>query len=351
MGKGITFAINIIIPLLSAFVVSTLITRWLVPFLKRIKTTQHIHEDVPDSHQLKSGTPTMGGVGIILGVFVGCTAAMLHMQFSWNMLMILFVVLVFGLVGFLDDYKKVVNRRNLGLTALQKLVLQILLALGVAIYYVYVARMGTHILIPFTWQSVNIGRWMVVLLAFVMVAMVNSVNLTDGLDGLAAGVSTVVCVFFPIISNLGLSLLHLNQGKMPEGFQIDSNVDTMYFAATAGACLGFLIYNRHPAKIFMGDTGSLSLGGGIAAAAIFIRMELMLPILGLIYVLEALSVIIQVGSYKLRKGKRVFKMAPIHHHFELSGWSERKVVFVFIGTSLLISLTAVAVIIVEVMVN
>lgn len=347
MNNELNFSVNIIIPLLSSLIVTALVTKMLIPFLKKVKTTQQIHDDAPDSHQLKSGTPTMGGLAIILGIIVGCGAAMLRMHFSLNMLTILFIVVVFGMVGFLDDYTKVAKKRNLGLTAREKLGFQIIAAFGVAFYYVYIVKMGTHILIPFSWQSVNIGLWMIPLLAFIMVAMVNSVNLTDGLDGLAASISTVVCVFFPVIANMGLSLLHFQRGDMGSNFEIDSNVDTMFFAAAAGACLGFLIYNRYPARIFMGDTGSLALGGGIAAAAIFIRMELMLPILGLIYVIEALSVIIQVASFKLRKGKRVFKMAPIHHHFELSGWSERKVVTVFISCSLLISATAVIVVIIQ----
>ncbi|MDR3072454.1 MAG: phospho-N-acetylmuramoyl-pentapeptide-transferase [Clostridiales Family XIII bacterium] len=341
---GLELITTSLIPLLAAALVSMLITWRLIPFLKKVRSTQTIHEDAPDSHNKKSGTPTMGGVAIILGIMVGCAIAVFLVKMSLNLLVILGVLLSFGLVGFLDDYTKVAKRRNLGLTAKQKIAFQLGVSLFVALYYVFVAQMGTKILIPFVWKSVDIGYFMIPYIMFIMVAMVNAVNLTDGLDGLAAGVSTILSLFFPIICILGMHLsFNLLSGPESATAILNSTMDAMFFFSLAGACLGFLVFNRHPAKIFMGDTGSLALGGGIAAAAIFTRMELFLPIIGLLFVLEALSDIIQVAYFKISKGKRIFKMAPLHHHFELSGWSETKVVSVFTGITLLLCLISVGV--------
>jgi phospho-N-acetylmuramoyl-pentapeptide-transferase len=327
-----------------AFIATALVTKQLIPFLKRVKSTQTIHEDVPENHQAKSGTPTMGGIAIIIGIVAGCAAAMAIVEFSLNLIVILLVVVVFGLVGFLDDVQKVINKRNLGLTARQKILLQFAAALVIALYYVYVADLGTNIVVPFVWKSVDVGLWIIPYIVFVMVAMVNAVNLTDGLDGLAAGITTTVSLFFPVFTVLGLALGgNVILGAAEGTLILNGVVDAMFFASLAGACLGFLIFNKHPAKIFMGDTGSLALGGGVAVAAIFTHMELLLPIAGLIFVLEALSVVLQVGSYKLRHGKRIFKMAPLHHHYELSGWPERKVVTVFISITLVLSVAITAV--------
>jgi phospho-N-acetylmuramoyl-pentapeptide-transferase len=278
---------------------------------------------------------------------------MLLIKFSANTGIVLLVTIVFGFVGFLDDYTKINKRRNLGLTARQKIAFQIVVSLFVALYYVYVADMGTEILIPFLWKHVDLGLFIIPYIMFIMIAMVNSVNLTDGLDGLAGGVSAMLSLFFPIMTLLAMCLgYEAISSAAFTGIATDGTaagigimnivLDSLFFASVAGACLGFLIFNRHPAKIFMGDTGSLAIGGGIATAAIFVHMELFLPIVGLIFVLEALSDIIQVTSYKLRHGKRVFKMAPLHHHFELSGWSEKKVVTVFIGVTLMLCILSVA---------
>ncbi|MDR2157464.1 MAG: phospho-N-acetylmuramoyl-pentapeptide-transferase [Clostridiales Family XIII bacterium] len=341
---GFALALDFLIPLSVALCVTAVVTRALIPFFRRMKTTQIIHEDVPDAHRQKEGTPTMGGAAILAGLISGCAAAMISARFSVDTAVILTVALIFGFVGFLDDYTKVTRRRNLGLTAKQKIALQLFVALGVALYCVYVADTGTEILIPFLWTRVDIGLWIIPYIIFIVVSMVNSVNLTDGLDGLAGGVTTVLSLFYPVLAILAMTLTEV---RVPDDLQVfvitDHLLDTTFFSALAGACIGFLIYNRHPARIFMGDTGSLAIGGGIATAALLLGMELFLPIMGLIFVVEALSDIIQVASYKLRKGKRVFKMAPLHHHFELSGWSEQRVVGVFIGVTFLLGAVSVAV--------
>jgi phospho-N-acetylmuramoyl-pentapeptide-transferase len=322
-------ALSLAIPFAVSLVCTALVTARLIPWLKRVKSTQEIYELAPEEHRRKSGTPTMGGIAILCGTAAGCVAAMICLGFSSSLLFMLGITLVFGGVGMLDDLKKITKRQNLGLRARQKLALQIVIALACAIYYVVVADMGTYIILPFAWKAVNIGPWMFAYIAFVIVAAVNAVNLTDGLDGLASSVSFVVSVFFPIFALLGFSLSLLKNGELAIVAISRNMTDTMIFPALAGACIGFLVYNRYPAKIFMGDTGSLAIGGGIAVGAIFAHMELLLPIAGVVFVIEALSDIIQVGSYKLRNGKRVFKMAPLHHHFELSGWHEKKVVTVF----------------------
>ncbi|MDR0852381.1 MAG: phospho-N-acetylmuramoyl-pentapeptide-transferase [Clostridiales Family XIII bacterium] len=346
--SGLTLTMNMLLSLLSALLVTALITWRLIPFLKRQKTTQVIYDEAPERHKQKSGTPTMGGIAIICGILIGCLVAMLLVRFSANMGITLLVTVVFGLVGFLDDYTKINKKRNLGLTAKQKIALQLVVSLFVALYYVYVADLGTEILIPFLWKRIDIGLFIIPYIMFVMIAMVNSVNLTDGLDGLAGGVSTMLALFFPAITILGMNLGYgILTGTETGSELMNVMLDAMFFAALAGACLGFLIFNRHPAKIFMGDTGSLAIGGGISVAAIFVHMELFLPIVGLIFVLEALSDIIQVSSYRLRHGKRVFKMAPLHHHFELSGWSEKKVVTVFVGVTLFCAALSVATIMIQ----
>jgi phospho-N-acetylmuramoyl-pentapeptide-transferase len=343
------------LPLFSALVVTAVFTWQLIPFLKKVRSTQSIHEDVPDSHHKKSGTPTMGGLAIIIGLIFGCIIYMVISGFSQTILITISATVLFGLVGFIDDYFKVINKRNLGLRAKQKMALQIAIGLAVAIYYVYAAKMGTEIIIPFTWKSVDIGLFIIPYIIFIVVAMVNSVNLTDGLDGLAGGITTIVCMFYPLFIILGVSMsVHSIIGAYV-GYEsgyvllLDGSKDIGYFAALAGACLGFLIFNRNPAKIFMGDTGSLALGGGIAVAAIFSHMELLLPIAGLVFVLEALSDIIQVSYFKLTHGKRVFKMAPLHHHFELSGWKETKVVGVFIGFTICLCVLLLTVMLVQIM--
>jgi len=329
-----------------SLVVTAAVTAALIPALKRAKSTQEIYELAPEEHKQKSGTPTMGGIAILCGVAAGSVTAMIELGFSGNLLFILCVMLVVGGIGMIDDMKKITKRQNLGLRARHKLILQIVIAIACAVYYVFVANMGTWIIIPFVWKAVNIGPWMFPYLVFIIVAVVNAVNLTDGLDGLASGTSFVVAIFYPIFASLGFAAALIKNGELVINNISSNPTDAMIFPAIAGACIGFLFFNRYPAKIFMGDTGSLALGGGLSVGAIFSHMELLLPIAGFIFLIEVLSDIIQVGSYKLRKGKRVFKMAPLHHHFELSGWHEKKVVTVFVTvTVVLCAICAVSLII------
>jgi len=340
-------ALSLAIPFAVSLVVTAVITAALIPYLKRVKSTQEIYELAPEEHKQKSGTPTMGGVAMLCGIAAGCLAAMLVIGFSVTLVLILAMTLIFGGIGMLDDLKKITKQQNLGLRARHKLLLQIILGLAFALYFVLIADMGTYIILPFVWKTVNIGFWMYPYIVFIIVAMANAVNLTDGLDGLASGTSFGVSIFFPIFALLGFTL-SLVKDDTPVIETISRNMtDAMIFPAIAGACIGFLFFNRHPARIFMGDTGSLALGGGLAVGAICARMELLLPIVGFIFVLEAVSVILQVGSYKLRKGKRIFKMAPLHHHFELSGWREKKVVSVFVSVTFIICAICTAVLIVQ----
>ncbi|MCL2111132.1 MAG: phospho-N-acetylmuramoyl-pentapeptide-transferase [Clostridiales bacterium] len=340
-------ALSVAIPFAVSLVVTAVVTALLIPFLKRIKSTQAIYELAPEEHKQKSGTPTMGGIGILCGTAAGCVAAVIVLGAMSNLLFILAITLVFGGIGMIDDMKKITKRQNLGLKARHKLVLQIVIALACVLYYLYAADMGTYIILPFVWNVVDIGPWIYPYMIFIIVAMVNSVNLTDGLDGLASGTSFVVAIFFPVFALLGFSLSLTGGGEVVIEGVSRSMVDAMIFPALAGACIGFLIFNRHPAKIFMGDTGSLALGGGLSAGAIFTHVELFLPLAGFVFVAEALSDIIQVGSYKLRNGKRVFKMAPLHHHFELSGWHEKKVVAAFVTVTLVMCVVCTVVLVLQ----
>ena len=295
-------------------------TRLLIPVLKKMRTGQAIREDGPSSHLAKSGTPTMGGAAIIAAVVITC---LLMGTVSAEMVIILVTFLLFGLLGFLDDYIKVVKKHNLGLRAWQKFLLQVVISMIAAVYQSSVSVFGTMVRIPAINGFYDFGVWYIPFIVFVIVAMANSVNLTDGLDGLAAGVTSITALFFAVTG----SMLGLFAGGN-------------FCAALTGACLGFLIFNRNPAKVFMGDTGSLALGGGLAAAAIVMGMELYLPIVGFVYVAEALSVIVQVASFKTT-GRRVFRMAPVHHHFELSGMPEKKVVMIFWAATLIFCLAGV----------
>jgi phospho-N-acetylmuramoyl-pentapeptide-transferase len=229
----------------------------------------------------------------------------------------------FGLIGFFDDYLKVIKKVNLGLRAYQKFGLQIIISVALAVFLSNYSSGSTNVFIPIADVYIDFGIWYIPFIVFAVLAMTNAVNLTDGLDGLASGVTAFVTLFFAVA---GLS------------FGVASGA---YFsAAVCGACLGFLVFNKNPAKVFMGDTGSLALGGALAMISVLVNQELLLLLIGLVFVIETLSVILQVGSFKLRK-KRIFKMSPIHHHFELSGWSEWKVVLVFWSTGLVMALIAV----------
>jgi phospho-N-acetylmuramoyl-pentapeptide-transferase len=319
VALNFTDILRIIATMAAACAVTALLTRAMIPIMKRINAGQSIREDGPESHRSKSGTPTMGGVAIVIGAIAGFFTLS---KLTADIFVMLLTFAGYAALGFFDDYVKVRMKRNLGLTAVQKFALQVLIAAGITIYQFQSPGNTTDIYVPFINKNLDFGIFYIPFVIFVIVAMVNSVNLTDGLDGLASGVTAMVALCMAFAGGL---------------FS-----DSAFFSASlCGACLGFLLFNRHPAKIFMGDTGSLALGGGLAAVSVILRLELILPIVGFVYVLETLSVVIQVGSYKLR-GKRVFRMAPLHHHFELCGWSERRVVLSFWGATALTSLCAVA---------
>ena len=301
--------ISIGIIMLISFIISVVITKVEIPVLKR-KAGQNIREDGPQSHLSKAGTPSMGGIAIIIAASLTTIgAAVMGKIDGLGCAIILLVFLGFGLIGFFDDYLKVIKKNNLGLRAYQKFGLQTILSVILAVYLANYTEGSTSVYIPFADIYVNFGIWYIPFVVFVVLAMTNAVNLTDGLDGLASGVTAFISLFFAVA-----------------GFTYGIATGAYFCSAMCGACLGFLVFNRNPAKVFMGDTGSLALGGGLAAAAILMKLELLLPIVGLLYVIEALSVVLQVGYFKISGGKRIFKMAPIHHHFEKCGFSEVQVV-------------------------
>lgn len=280
----------------------------LIPELHKLKFGQSIREEGPKSHQAKSGTPTMGGIMIILAIVIATVAAA---PLTSAVLLALFITLGHFVLGFLDDYIKVVKKRNLGLKAKQKMLGQILIAIVTMIVGTRVLGIDTTIWIPIADINLDIGVGYYFLVLFVLVGTSNAVNLTDGLDGLASGTVAIASGAYALVC------------YMTGHFDL-----AIFCVAMMMACLAFLRFNAHPAKVFMGDTGSLALGGAIAAVGILTHTEILLAVIGFVFVCEALSVIIQVISFKTT-GKRVFRMSPIHHHFELGGWKETKVVFVF----------------------
>lgn len=306
-----------------SFIVSVVLAPILIPLLRRLKFGQSIREEGPQSHMKKAGTPTMGGIIFLISI-IATTVIVGNMSdiFTTQSVVILLVLAGFGLIGFLDDGIKVIFKRNLGLTSLQKLIGQIIISIA-AFLLLRLGSFDTSISIPFTDLSVDLGILYVAFLIFWLVGFSNAVNLTDGLDGLVAGTASIAFTAFGVIA------LYNEQADV-----------ALFTFAVTGALLGFLLFNANPAKVFMGDTGSLALGGALALVSILVKAELLLLLIGLVFVIETLSVILQVASFKLR-GKRIFKMSPIHHHFELSGWSERKVVGVFWSTALVVALIAV----------
>ena len=310
--------------LVLGFVVSLVVGLALGPLvikkLKEFHARQEEREEGPESHKYKAGTPTMGGILILFALTV---SVLLFNGAEPSKLMALFLTLGNGLIGFADDSIKAVKKRNLGLTAKQKLAGQAVISVIFCIALKVFVDMPTTVWIPFTDITVDLGMAYYLFVFLIIVGATNAVNLTDGLDGLAAGSSAITAVAYVVIS------VALGYGGI-----------AIFGAALAGACLGFLFYNQHPAKMFMGDTGSLALGGAMAAMAILTKTELLLVIAGGLYVLEALSVILQVISFKTR-GVRIFKMSPVHHHFELSGWSEVKVVTVFWFFSAFVAIIAI----------
>ena len=314
-----------------AAVITGLLGYFMVPFLHKIKFGQTIREVGPSWHKNKQGTPTMGGIMFIIGSSV---AAVICIAFLWlnggaeTQLMFVKVMagalmaVGFGIVGFLDDYISIKKHRNLGLTEIQKLILQFII---VGAYLLSVALAGgtTETVIPFV-GSVDLGFFYYILAAVFIVGMVNAVNFTDGIDGLNTSVTLVVALVFSVIAML------LNRVGL-----------SLYAAAIVGAMIGFLFWNANPAKVFMGDTGSLFLGGAVCALAFGVNMPILLILIGIIYIVEILSVVLQVTYFKISHGKRIFKMAPIHHHFEMCGWNENKICFVFSGVTLLAGIIGV----------
>ena len=301
---------------MTAFIVCALVGPVLIPYLHKLKFGQSIRECGPASHMKKNGTPTMGGLMMLAALII----ALLWGQFTPHVIIALVLTVGHAVIGFIDDYIKVVMKRNLGLTAKQKFLLQFILA-GAYVYFAETHIHNTELWVPFVNMTVDLGWGYYVLAFLLLVGTTNAVNLTDGLDGLVSFVSLPVTMVFAFIAYM--------QGMLDLcGFSL----------GLTGACLGFLLFNRHPAQVFMGDTGSLALGGAVAAMALLTHTELLLVIVGGIYVAEALSVIIQVTYFRFSGGKRIFRMAPLHHHFELGGWKEVKVVRVFTLVSCVLSI-------------
>lgn len=316
---------DVLIPLFCAFGISVLLSPAVIPFLRKLKVGNTERSDGVQSHLKKTGTPTMGGLIMLIAILV---TSLFYLGSYPRIIPVLFLTLGFGLIGFLDDYLKVVLHRSDGLLPGQKMLGQILVT---TVFIVYLWVMDSSLLevrIPFSGGYVLSGLWVKIAATpvayFAVIGTVNGVNLTDGLDGLATGVTSMVAVFFTVAS------IALGGGVEP------------VTAAVTGALLGFLLYNVYPAKVFMGDTGSLALGGFVAGAAYMMKLPLFIPLVGLVYVVEVLSDIIQVTYFKKTGGKRFFKMAPIHHHFELCGWSETRIGAVFTVTTALLCLIAAA---------
>lgn len=313
---------DVLIPVILSFAISVVLSPIIIPFLRRLKFGQFIRDEGPQSHQKKSGTPTMGGLIILFSIVI---TSLFYVKDNKEIIPILFVTLGFGLIGFLDDYIKVVMKRNLGLRAWQKMLGQVVITAVFAYYITNYTDLGTTMLIPFSHGKYMDATFLFLPLLFVtMLGTVNGVNFTDGLDGLASSITVLVATFFTVVA------IGLNSGISP------------ITCAVAGSLMGFLVYNVYPARVFMGDTGSLALGGFVAATAYMLRMPLFILIVGMIYLVEVLSVIIQVAYFKVSGGKRIFKMAPIHHHFELCGWSETRVVAVFSIITALLCLAGLA---------
>ena len=311
---------HVVIPFLISFAVSLLLGPVVIPFLRKLKMKQTERVDGVQSHLKKAGTPTMGGIIILIAVVV---TSLIYVKDYPKIIPVLFLTVAFGLIGFLDDYLKVVLKRSDGLLPMQKMALQIVVTAVFAFYLVRVADIPLTMLVPFSGgYYLDLGWLAVPVLFFAVIGTVNGTNFTDGLDGLASSVTVLVATFFTVVA-----------------IGTESGIEPVT-CAVAGALLGFLLFNVYPASVFMGDTGSLALGGFVAGTAYMLQMPLFIIIVGFIYLVEVASVIIQVTYFKATHGKRIFKMAPIHHHFELCGWSETRVVAVFSIVTALLCLIA-----------
>ena len=310
---------EIVIPVIIAFAISALLGPVVIPFLRKLKVGQTERKEL-ESHLKKNGTPTMGGIMILASIII---TSLFYVKDYPKIIPILFMTVGFGVIGFLDDYLKVVLRRSDGLLAWQKMILQIIVTGVFAVYMVKYSGVALTMLIPFSGgKYLDLGWLAIPVLFFAVVGTVNGTNFTDGLDGLASSVTIMVATFFSVVA------IGTNAGIAP------------ITCAVVGALLGFLLFNVYPASVFMGDTGSLALGGFVVSTAYMMQMPLFILIVGVIYLVEVLSVIIQVTYFKKTGGKRIFRMAPIHHHFELGGWSETRVVAVFSITTAILCLIA-----------
>lgn len=311
---------TVILPVIISFAISALLGPVVIPFLRRLKVGQTVRDEGPKQHLKKNGTPTMGGILIMVAVVI---TSLFYVKDFPKIIPILFLTLGFGLIGFVDDYIKVVLKRSMGLRAWQKMLGQFIVT-GIFAYYIMnYTDVSLAMKIPF-WPDhyLDFGIFNIPVLFFIVIGTVNGTNFTDGLDGLAASVTVIVATFFTVVA-----------------IGVGSGIEPIT-CAVVGALLGFLLFNVYPASVFMGDTGSLALGGFVAATAYMLQMPLFIAIVGFIYLIEVLSVILQVGYFKMTGGKRIFRMAPIHHHFELGGWSETRVVAVFSIVTALLCLVA-----------
>lgn len=316
-GNNGTEFVTIILPLMIAFLVSAVSGKFVIPYLRKVKAGQTERTDGPQSHLKKTGTPNMGGIMILLGL---AAASLCMAPRCPEVIPVLILTVGFGIVGFMDDYLKVVKKKSDGLSVKQKFALQIVIALIFAFYITKINAIPLSMKVPFLQgHYLDLGLLNILAFLFIAVATVNGTNFTDGVDGLASCVTIAVALFFTIAAAFSGSGAAASGGAM------------------IGALLGFLLYNANPAQVFMGDTGSLALGGFVTAMAYLTRLPLFIPIVGFIYFIEVVSVILQVGYFKKTHGKRIFRMAPIHHHFELGGWSEVKVVAVFTVTTAILS--------------
>ncbi|HAL08992.1 phospho-N-acetylmuramoyl-pentapeptide-transferase [Mammaliicoccus vitulinus] len=309
---------NFTLPVI-AFLLTLILVPVLIPTLKKLKFGQSIREEGPKSHMKKTGTPTMGGLTFLLSTIIVTIVALFYVEQVGPLILLLFVTIGFGLIGFIDDYIIVVKKNNQGLTSKQKFFAQIAIAIIFYIVSVILPNYDfeTAINIPFTDWSLPLSIFYIIFIVFWQVGFSNAVNLTDGLDGLSTGLSIIAFGFYAVLS-----------------FILDKPEIGLFCLVMLASLIGFLIYNKYPAKVFMGDTGSLALGGIFATISIMLNQEITLLLIGLVFVIETLSVMLQVTSYKLT-GKRIFKMSPLHHHFELVGWSEWKIVLVFWATGII----------------
>lgn len=309
------------LPVIGAFFITVVLGPVIIPYLKKLKFGQTVRDDGPQTHLKKNGTPTMGGILFLISITM---MTLPYVKAYPNVVPVLFLTLGFGLIGFLDDYIKVVLKRSMGLTSGQKMLGQIIVTAIFAYYLVAVSDVDLAMRIPFMEQTVDLGIFTIPVMFFIVIGTVNGSNFTDGIDGQESSVTIMIATFFAVVS------LCLGSGIEPVA------------CAVIGGLLGFLMYNVYPASVFMGDTGSLALGGFVAGCAYLTGLQLFIPIVAFIYLLEVASVIIQVTYFKITKGKRFFRMAPIHHHFELGGWSETKVVAVFTTVTALLCLVAIS---------